>query len=49
MLFFPRYDDEDYNKFATRDPWADLSARQSNAVPTSSSNKLSGGKQVLKA
>lgn len=38
-----RYDDEDYNKFATRDPWADLSARQSNAVPTSSSNKLSGG------
>lgn len=32
----PRYDDEDdYNQFAPRDPWADLSTRQSS-VPINS-------------
>ena len=44
---FSRYDDDDYNKFATRDPWADLSAKQSTAVlPTSTTKSSTGGKQV---
>lgn len=41
--FGSRYDDEDYNQFATRDPWADLSSKQSTTAPLSSSIKSPGG------
>lgn len=37
-----RYDDEDYNQFAPRDPWADLSTKQS-APPVNSMAKQAGG------
>lgn len=43
----PRYDDEDdYNQFAPRDPWADLSTRQSS-VPINSMAKPAGGNQYF--
>ena len=45
FFFILRYDDEDYNQFATRDPWADLSSKQSTTAPLSSSMKSPGGKQ----
>ena len=41
--FFCRYDEEDYNQFAPRDPWADLSAKHSTLPPSNFANKPGGG------
>ena len=45
IIFSLRYDDEDYNQFAPRDPWADLSTKQS-APPVNSMAKQAGGNHM---
>ncbi|XP_073245237.1 eukaryotic translation initiation factor 4 gamma 2-like [Porites lutea] len=38
-----RYDDEDYDRFATRDPWADLPTKQSSTSVNSMTKPVGGG------
>lgn len=41
--FSTRYDDDDFSKFAPRDPWADLSTKHSTMPSNSMMPKPAGG------